>query len=219
MEKKVKDKKVETKTVKKDTRAENKKKRNIYYAKTSEQKEMGNFIIVIIVVLACVAGIYFLTRAFVTKDLFKKDTPRVMDVTPGEINYSVAIFGTMLNRPEEEYYVVIYDSTSSYATDMSTLVSGYLSTSEHLPVYVIDLSNTTMNGDGKYYDPNNISEDPKSLDDLVVGNRTVIKVKNGQISKFIPDMIQKKDDDGVTTYTSNYTAIEEELTPKTTAKK
>lgn len=203
MEKKVKDKKVKSN-----------KKRNIYYAKTSEQKEMGNFLIVIIVVLVCVAGIYFLTRAFVTKDLFKKDTVRQNVVTPGEINYSVAIFGTMLNRPEEEYYVVIYDSSSDYATDMSTLVSGYLSGSDHLPVYVIDLNNKTMNGNGKYYDPNNISEAPTALDDLIVGDRTVIKVKNNKIDKFIPDMIQKKDKDGVTTYTPNYEAIKVELTPK-----
>lgn len=196
-----------------DKKTKNSKKRNIYYAKTSEQKEMGNFFIVIIVVLVCVAGIYFLTRAFVTKDLFKKDTGRTTVVTPGEINYSVAIFGTMLNRPESEYYVVIYDSTSDYATEMSTLVSTYLSSSDHLPVYIIDLSNKTMNGDGKYYDPNNISENPTSLDDLIVGDRTVIKVKNSKIDKFIPDVLQETDKDGTVTYTSNYEAIEKELTP------
>ena len=198
----------------KDEKVKNNKKWNIYYAKTSEQKEMGNFLIVIVVVLVCVAGIYFLTRAFVTKDLFKKDTPRTTVVTPGEINYSAAIFGTMLNRPDKEYYVVIYDTTSDYATDMSTLVSGYLSGSSHLPVYVIDLNNKTMNGDGKYYDPNNISENPTSLEDLVVGDRTVIKVKDNKIDKFIPDVVQKKDKDGAITYTPNYEAIKEELIPK-----
>lgn len=202
-----------------EKKVKNKKKRDIYYAKTSEQREMSNFFIVILVVLVCVGGIYFLTRAFVTKDLFDKDTPRENVVTPGEINYDVAIMGTILNRADEEYYVVIYDSTSSYAIDMNNLVKAYTSAEKHLPVYVVDLSNKVMNGNGKYYDPNNISTNPTSLDDLIVGDRTVIKVKKGEISKFIPDMIQKKDKDGTITLTSNYEAIEKELTPATSTKK
>lgn len=202
-----------------EKKVKDKKKRNIYYAKTSEQREMSNFFIVIIVVLVCVGGIYFLTRAFVTKDLFNKDTPRETVVTPGEINYDVAIMGTMLNRADEEYYVVIFDSTSNYAYDMNNLVKTYISAEKHLPVYVVDLSNKTMNGNGKYYDPSNISTNPTSLDDLKVGNRTVIKVKKGKINKFIPDMIQKKDKDGKITLTSNYEAIEKELTPAPSTKK
>lgn len=202
-----------------EKKVKDKKKRDIYYAKTSEQKEMGNFLVVIIVVLVCVGGIYFFTRAFVTKDLFKKDTPRESVVEPGKIDYEVAIMGTIMNRADEEYYVVIYDSTSSYAFDMNKLVSNYTKAEKHLPVYVVDLSNKTMNGDGKYYDPNNISENPTSLEDLKVGDRTVIKIKKGKIDKFIPDMIQKKDKDGKITLSSNYEAIEKELTVASSSKK
>ena len=202
------------KNVKKNVKS--KKNKNIYYAKTTEQQEMRNFLIVIVVVLVCVAAIYFITRAFVTKDLFKKDEPKVEEVTPGSINYGTIIMGMIMNRPDEEYYVVIYDKTAANASEMSSLVTKYNSGEKHLPVYTVDLSNKTMNA--SYYDPNNISQKPKTLQEIKVGDRTLIKIKKGEIQKFIPDMLQQKDKDGAVKLTSNFEAIEKELTPSTSKK-
>ena len=72
--------------------------------RTAEQEEMFKFVIVILVVLACVGGIYLLTRAFVTKDLFNKDETK--ETAKGEINYNSAIVGNIMNRPYDEYYVM-----------------------------------------------------------------------------------------------------------------
>ena len=58
---------------------------------TTEQIELKNFILVILVVVICVAGLYLVTRAFVTKDLIPKEEEQT--VIAGEVNYDVAIIG------------------------------------------------------------------------------------------------------------------------------
>lgn len=159
------------------------KKRNINYVATSEQKELKNLIIVILVVVLCVGGIYFLTRVFVTKDLFSDDTED--EVVAGSINYDVTIMGQIFNRPYDEYYVAIYNyEEMSYATDMSMLVYNYTNKDEHLHIYSVDLSNV-MNID--FYDPENVDTKVKTLDNLKVGDMTLLKIKKGKISKFIVD--------------------------------
>jgi hypothetical protein len=102
MEKKDNKKDIKKKTTKVE---ENKNKRNIYYA-TSDQEDVKKFIIVVLVVAGLLVGVYFLTRIFVTKDLIPKEET----VTPGEVNYNVATVGTMLNRPYDSYYVLIYST-------------------------------------------------------------------------------------------------------------
>ena len=166
---------------------ENKKtKKNVVKYQTAEQTEIRNFIIVIIVVLLCVGAIYLLTRAFVTKDLFtKNETAPTEEVVAGEVNYEVAIMGQILNRPYKEYYVAIYNQAEGdYAADMATMLYSYTKKEKHLHVYTVDLSNKLNEG---YYDPKNVNVDAKSLNELKVGDITLIKVKNGKISKYIVD--------------------------------
>ena len=179
--KKVKKNKVESTKVK-DVKV---KKNNKMKYQTAEQEEIRNFIIVIVVVLLCVGAIYLLTRAFVTKDLFgSKEAGTTEEVTPGVVNYDVAIMGQLLNRPYKEYYAVIYDSEGDYMYDMYSLVYSYSLTDEPLHVYTIDLANTLNDG---YYDPENVDTKAKTLEDLKVGDITLVKVKNGKISKIIVD--------------------------------
>ena len=159
------------------------KEKKINYAATTEQKEIRNLCIVILVVVLCVGGIYLLTRAFVTKDLF--DDNKDEEVIAGSINYDVTIMGQILNRPYDEYYVAIYNSEElDYATDMEILVGNYSAAKEHLHIYTVDLSNV-MNID--YYDPENVNTKEKDLKDLKVGDITLLKIEDGKINKFIVD--------------------------------
>lgn len=186
-------KKVETKKDAKESVKEIKKnesvKRNDKPEKikfqTSEQEEFKSLLIVILVVIICVAGIYVFTRAFVTKDLFKKDETTEEEVTAGSIDYEVAIMGQILNRPYDEYYVVIYDKEDGdYVNDMYTLTNSYSQLDNHLHMYVVDLSNE-MNK--QYYDPENVNTGAKSLSEMKVGDITLLKIKKGAINKYIVD--------------------------------
>lgn len=174
---------------------ENKVKKNkIHYASTSEQQEIRNLCIVILVVLICVGGIYLLTRAFVTKDLFDKGETEE-EVIAGTVNYDVAIMGQILNRPYTEYYVAIYNGEDAdYASDMAMLVYNYNKKEKHLHIYTVNLANA-MNID--FYDPENVNTKAQSLADLKVGDITLLKVKKGKITKFIVDYAKMQKELGV----------------------
>lgn len=163
--------------------------------KTSEQNEVRNFIIVVLAVVACVGVFYFITRAFVSKDLFESDDKKEETKETVEINYDVAIFGNMLTKADKEYYVLIYDQSDKgeYVSDMIMLLSKYDKKREEakkdkkkvaLPVYTVDLSNKLNDG---YYDPKKVNVKATGLEDLKVGDITLLKVKNGKISKYIVD--------------------------------
>jgi len=172
----------------------NKKAEKIKF-QTSEQEEFKSLLIVILVVIICVAGIYLITRAFVTKDLFQDDSTTEDEVTAGTIDYEVAIMGQILNRPYDEYYVVIYDKEAGdYINDMYTLTYSYGQLDDHLHMYVVDLSNE-MNK--QYYDPDNVNTDAKSLSEIKVGDITLLKIKNGVISKYIVDYAKMESELGL----------------------
>lgn len=161
-----------------------KKVKKVKY-KTAEQEEMRKFILVIVVVLVCVSAVYLLTRAFVTKDLFdKKDENNTEEIAEGVVNYSVAIVGQILNRPYDQYYVVVFDREGDYSSDMSSLVSTYNMGENPLHVYVVDLSNK-LNKD--FYDPENVNNKAKSVSEFKFGDITLIKVKKGKVDKYITD--------------------------------
>ncbi|MBQ8659791.1 MAG: hypothetical protein IJ475_03030 [Bacilli bacterium] len=210
MEKKIKEVKKDTKKVKdvvatevkdkkdktsKAVKKSNIKKNKINYVTTEETNELKKFLIVIVVVLLCVGGIYLVTRAFVTKDLFKDEEPTTEEVTPVVPNYDIAIMGTMLNRPEDTYYVVIYNTVEGdYVADMSALVSSYNAKDGHKHIYTVDLSDY-MNQ--SYYDPENVNVKAKTLEEVKVGDITLIKVKKGKIDKYIVDLAKMKKELGL----------------------
>jgi len=186
------EKKVSKKNNDKDVKKVSKKPEKIYYA-TSEQKDIKSFIIVIIVVLCCVGLIYLATRAFVTKDLFNKDKEEEV-TTPVNVNYDKAIVGNMLGKPEKEYYVVVYDMTGNYMSDMSSIVSSYNGKEKHLHIYTVDLSNK-LNAD--YYDVENENVKATSVEDFKFGDITLIKVVDGKVKTYITDLTKMKKELGI----------------------
>jgi hypothetical protein len=160
--------------------------------KTSEQIELKNFILVILVVVICVAGLYLVTRAFVTKDLIPKEEEEV--IVAGEVNYDVAIMGQLLNRPYKQYYAVIYDSEGDYSTDMYKLVYAYVKEKDAKHIYTIDLSNELNKA---YYDKDNVKKNATKVSEMKVGDITLVKVKNGKIDKYIVDYAKMQKELGV----------------------
>ena len=159
--------------------------------RTAEQEEMFKFVIVILVVLACVGGIYLLTRAFVTKDLFNKDETK--ETAKGEINYNSAIVGNIMNRPYDEYYVIVYDTTSEAAADLSTVITNFENRTDDakLHMYVVDLHNK-LNAD--YYNPEKENKKSTGVSTFMFGDKTLLKIKNGKVEKYITDLTKIKEE-------------------------
>ena len=173
---------------------ENSKKNRIKY-QTDEQREIVRFVLVILIVILSVGVIYLATRAFVTKDLFKAKNETTEAVNPGVINYDVAIMGEILNRPYNEYFVAIYNKTDGkYISDMSSMVYLYSQKEKHLHIYTVDLANKMNEG---YYDPEHVNEAAQNVSEMKVGDITLLRVKNGKITKYISDLDKMKAELGV----------------------
>ncbi len=179
------------------------KKVNKIQFETTEQAEVKKFFIVIIVVLLCVGGIYLFTRAFVSKDLFKKDEPVTEEIQDGAFNDEVAIMGQIFNRPYEDYYVIIYDQTEGKNVgDMSNIVYNYSQKEDEkkLHMYSVDLSNELNKS---YYDKDNENTSAKTLKDMKVGDNTLLRIKknkktgNLEVSKYITDIDAMKKELGI----------------------
>lgn len=174
---------------------ENKKQTKVKY-NTAEQEEILKFLIVIVIVMIAVGGIYVATRIFVTKDFFKTEPAKNEQVAEPDFDYSMTIMGSVFNRPYKEYYVLIYDEAEgNYTNDMYQLISKYnKKEKKSLHMYSVDLSNPLNDG---YYNPENVNVNAKTLSELKVGDITLLRIKNGKISKYIVDLDKMKTELGV----------------------
>ncbi len=150
------------------------KKRNY---QTEEQKELIKFAIVLVVVIAFVIAFYFISKVFI-----KKEAPEYSYQT-GEVSTDVVIVGTMLQKPENEYYVLAYDYDSDFAPSYNVYASYYKSNQENaLKIYHLNLKNV-MNQN--YYVTENSNPNAKNIKDLRMIDGTLIKIKNGKITKYL----------------------------------
>ena len=147
--------------------------------RSEEQTEMIRFIRILIIVIIFVLAIYFLTRIFVTKDLFNNNDDNETQTVEGTINYNVTSIGSMLNKAEDEYYVLIYNTDDLRAIYYSGLMSNYTRGENALKVYFADLDKELNQ---KFYDPENTNLDVTDISDLRVGDLTLLKIKDGRIT-------------------------------------
>lgn len=149
---------------------------------SDDQKEIVRFVSILVIVTLFILGVYLVTKFFVKNDEVetKKETSVV------EIDYNKAVFGTILNRPFDEYYVIAYNSEDVKAGYYGALSSKYSNEKDSLHVYFVDLSESInkefVSKDGKT-NPN-----AKNIEELSVGDITLIKVNKGKIVKYLENI-------------------------------
>ncbi len=160
---------------------------------SEEEVNLKKFFIIVLVIAVLIGGIYFATD-FVTKN--KKETEN-SNINTGNINYDIVSVGTILNRPYDNYYVLIYDASNDNSIKYSTLLSLYnekhSDSDDLIKVYTCDLSNKL---NSKYYNVNNDNiSNPKAtkIDDFDFGEITLLQVKEGKIKQYIEDYEKIKD--------------------------
>lgn len=176
-----------------EKKKEKKVKNKVAY-RTEEQKEVMKFVILIAIIAVCVGGIYLFTKVFVTKDINKSDETEEV-VQPGSINYNVAIIGNLLDRPYNEYYAMAYDAKDETSMKYQAVYSAYMSKQDKdlTKLYFIDLSNI-MNESYVAKDDEETNPKAEKIEDLKLGEFTLIKIKKGKIVKYIEgiDEIKKE---------------------------
>ena len=151
-----------------------------------EDKAVRNFIIIFIIVLLLVVGIYFFT-VFVNKDNEPKSNDTTDTTTEVEIDPTKAIVGTMLQLNQKDYYVILYKSDDTKASEYISLVSKYKSSKDAKTVLTVDLYEG-MNK--KYYDKDNTNPTASEINDLRFGDITLVEVNGGKIVKAF-DSVEK----------------------------
>lgn len=158
--------------------------------RTEEQETIIKFASILVIVVLLIFAVYFITKVLV-----KNDSADKKETSVAEINYSKTVFGTMLNRPYEEYYVFAYSGTDNKASYYSTIANKYMADEASTFVYFVDLDDS-MNKD---YVAEDGKSNPKAttIAELKVGSTTLIKVKQGKIIKQIEDIIEIKKEFGI----------------------
>ena len=129
-----------------------------------------NMIIILVVVVFIVIGLYFITERLVNKD---NNTIEKVDV---KIDYDIATIGTMFNRIEDTYYVLIY-SSSLYSNELDETLLDYRSSDNYIKTYYIDLDkkiNSIASGDTTVKYPTNSNE-------VKVNEPVLYKISNNKV--------------------------------------
>lgn len=145
---------------------------------TEEQKEIFKFGKILLGLVIIIALLYLFTIYVINKpDTYERTNKK------GVIQYSSILLGTMLNKADKEYYVIVLDTKDLSNTVYLNKVSDYKAKNNHLPIYIADLSNEL----NKSFISDKSYHNNDSMDDFKVTGTTLIKVNNGKVTKFIED--------------------------------
>lgn len=160
-------------------------------AKDIEDENSIKTLIIIIIIIAILIGI-----VYGATEILKKEPKPTNEITKGNINYDKTTIGTILNRPYDEYYVLIYNSEDNDAVLYSTILTKYMKNSnkkDYIKIYYCDLSNKLNE---PYYDVDNdniSNQNVSKIEEFDLGDLTLIKVKNGKITQYIEDLEKIKE--------------------------
>lgn len=148
--------------------------------KLEEKSIDGNLktgLIITLCVIAFVLLMFIFTKVKTGEwNLFTKEN----NITySAEIGTTKVLCGSVLNRIDEEYFVLAYNMSDDEAMLYESILDKYSSSSDVLPFYKLDLSNS-RNGICTS-DNINISND---INELKVNNPTLLKIKNGKIINY-----------------------------------
>ncbi len=173
-------------------KTKNIKKVDIDKYTSEESKEVKRFIIILLSIIVLVLAVYGITR-LVNKD---KDNNDDRTITAGSIDYDKVSVGTLFNRADSEYYVIVYDGEAPNAIYYSALMNKYMDKEKSNKVYFCDLSNELNK---KYYVGEDKDSNPNATtsSELAFKDLTLIKIKNGKIVKYLETLDTIKTELGI----------------------
>ena len=157
------------------------------YQLNSDEKNIKNVIIITCCVVAFIGLMFVFTKIKTGEwNLFTKENNIFYTA---EAQTEKILCGSILNRSDEEYYVLAYQMQEDNASLYQSIIEKYNSSSRKISLYQLDLSNSRNNI--CLSDNLSITNDVSTLK-LVVP--TLLKVKNGQIVSTITNYDQIKNE-------------------------
>lgn len=149
---------------------------------SEESQEIRRFVFILLGVIVTILIVYGITL------IAKKDSTTTEDnVTEGAINYNIVSVGTMLSKSDDEYYVMVYDTEKPNAAYYATLAGMYSSKNEGLKLYYCDLGNK-LNSEFAVKEGESSNPKATGVDDFAFGEITLVRVKNGKVTKYLEDV-------------------------------
>lgn len=172
--------------MKKSKQLKNEKTKNIKInIPNTDDENVIKKLIIIIAVIVVVAAVVYATTELLGKKETETNEPGVI---AGEINYDKVSVGTILNRADAHYYVMVYNGEEADAMLYSTILTKYAAKEDSLKIYYCDLNNKL---NSSYYNVNNdnvSNTNPKKTEEFDFGDITLLEIKNGKITKYLEDL-------------------------------
>lgn len=149
---------------------------------SESEKEVRGLIITLIVIVLIVVAIYLVSKVIVNN----RDNSNGNETVTGQIDYSKVNVGMILNRPYEEYYVIVYDSELPEAVYYSSLISRYDAKEEAKKIYYCDLGNPL----NEVYVADVSNPDAQKTDQFAFTGLTLLRIKDGKIVDYIEDITE-----------------------------
>ena len=151
-----------------------------------DEMSISKFLKIIIAVL-----IIFVLFTFITKIITNKGKN---DETTN-IQYDKILVGSILNRPESDYYVLVISKDDENTLVYTNLISTYKAKSEHRRFYTADLADEF----NKIYvaDTNNLNV--TAIDDIRFAETTLLHISDGKI-------VSSRVGDNIKSYLENLSA-------------
>lgn len=164
--------------MKKNNKSMNKK--NIY-GKANYNEQAVTIVKIAIAVVLVLALVYLATALATGEIKLGKSSTKTEEAT---IQYEEIIAGTILNRKQEEYYVLAFSFTDTESSYYLSLKDSYKQNADALAVYIVDLdkgfNNALIPEAGEKY-----KEKPETISELKINGPTILKVKNAKVTSRI----------------------------------
>lgn len=149
----------------------NKKIKTANYSSGDEFGKLIKLIIIVTVIFVVFYGITFL----VNKEKEKEEETS----NSAKIQYDNILIGNILDQPNDEYYVMIYDENDYNTVVYETYLNLYKQKEDSIRYYTADLTN--------YLNSSFVSDksnfDIEDIKDLKIKTSTLLKIKKGKIEK------------------------------------
>ena len=131
----------------------------------------------IIIIISVIFCLFYLITTFLVKPVEKNENTNDVSLNENEI-----IVSQLLNRKENEYYVLAHKNSlyenSGYMEVYNLYIDKYLKEENVLSFYYINLDNAINKN--YYSDKMNITD---NIDELKLSNEVLFKIKDGKIEK------------------------------------
>lgn len=149
----------------------NMSKKNKVTSYSSDSEEMIRMLKILGSVIIIFAAFYFVFAVMNGEITFGKKSKKEAEIQNVEI-----IAGETFNRPESEYYVLMYDFDSNESSKLASYYELYNAKSAN-KMYIVDLSKKFSSN---YMTENSNEVNVKDVNNLKVVSPILIKVENGQ---------------------------------------